>query len=322
MGIQKISGLGKWLVLGVTVLYFVSCEKNSTLSEIPVEDTTTTLFGIMARVEAKQLYADYYLAAVGDIEDVAWTGDEFTCYKGTVPSTTISKILLRLAYFRKAAGLNNVVLENGAKSVKAQAAALMMYANGKLGHFPSSSWKCYSIEGSEGAGNSLLSTYNNAEAIDSYIRDYGDDNGPVGHRRWLLWPKLREIGIGNTPNTSALWVMGNASTPPSDAPEYIAWPPPGYIPKQFVYPRWSFSISGAAFTNTQISMKDQTGKVIPLSVESLDNAYGDRTVVWVPQGLVPDQTADTQYTVTLQDVSVNGQMKTYEYVVIVFDVNY
>ncbi len=321
MGTQKISVTVPWMILGVTLLLLGSCEKNSTTNEILVEDVNIALNGKMARSEAKQLYEDYYLASTSTTEDIAWTGDELSCSMGTVPPSTIDKILLRLAYFRKAAGLSNVVLENATKSSKAQAAALMMYANSKLGHFPSNTWKCYSAEGSEGAGNSLLAIDNNAEAIDSYIRDNGDANGPVGHRRWLLLPKLREIGIGNTPNTNALWVMGNSGMPTSDVPEFIAWPPPGYIPKQFVYPRWSFSISGAEFTNTQVSMKDRTGKVVQLSIERLDNAYGDRTIVWVPQGLVTNETVDTPYTVTLQDVSINGQLKTFEYVVVLFDVN-
>ncbi len=314
------------------LLVLASCETDATVDaivdeieeegqteeegETEEESGTTT-----ARVAAKKLYEDYYLGSKSETGDVAWTGDEPSCNAGNVPQEMMDKIFDRLNYFRKAVGLNNTVSENATKSEKAQAAALMMDANNKLDHFPPDSWKCYSADGSEAAGKSLLTTARNAESVDSYMRDAGSNNGPVGHRRWLLWPRLQEIGVGNTAQANAIWVIGNAGSTPADAPEFISWPPKGYSPQQLAYPRWSFSIAGADFSNAQISMKDAAGNSISLQVEDLDPNYGDPTIVWVPDGIMTNSQEDTVYTVNLQDVAVSGEMTSFEYEVVLFDVN-
>ncbi len=313
------------------ILFTTACEKDATIEEevisleegeLPEEEGGEEEPGSNSeRSAAKKLYEDFYVSSRTETGDEAWTGDEPSCNAGNVPQATIDKIFSRLAYFRKAVGLHNTISENPTKSAKAQAAALMMDANNTLDHFPPESWKCYTPEGKEGAGKSLLTTARNAEAIDSYLRDAGSNNGPVGHRRWLLWPRLQEIGIGNTSGANAIWVIGNAGTAPADAPEFIAWPPEGYTPKQFAYPRWSFSIRGANFSETQISMEDSSGNTLALTIEDLDPAYGDATIVWVPEGIIANSTEDVTCKVSLSNVEVSGEMKDFEYEVVLFDVN-
>lgn len=281
--------------------------------EVPIDNS--------ARLEAKNLYLDYYLASQTSGSDMSWTGDEPSCDPGNVPELTKAKILQRLDYYRKAVGLNNIISENISKSDKAQMAALIMNANDQLDHDPPSSWKCYTTEGNEGAGNSLLTMTKNAEAIDSYIRDQGADNGPVGHRRWLLWPRLQEIGIGNTNRSNAIWVLGNSGTPPSDVPDFVSWPPKGFIPDRLVFPRWSFSIAGANFSATTVSMLDSNNNAINLQIEELSNSYGDPTVVWIPENINTNVTADTSYTITLKNVELSGVLMDYSYQVTLFDPN-
>lgn len=281
--------------------------------EIPIDN--------VARLEAKNLYLNYYLTSQTSGSDIAWTGDEPSCDPGIVPEPTKAKILQRLDYYRKAVGLNNIISENMSKSDKAQMAALIMNANNQLDHDPPSSWKCYTTEGKEGAGNSLLTMTKNAEAIDSYIRDQGADNGPVGHRRWLLWPRLQEIGIGNTNRSNAIWVLGNAGTPTADAPDFVSWPPEGYIPDRLVFPRWSFSIAGANFSSATVLMLDANNNTINLQIEPLSNSYGDPTVVWIPENINTNVTTDASYTITLKDVEINGVLMDYSYQVTLFDPN-
>ena len=296
---------------------FASCTKDGAeiveTEEIPVDN--------VAKIAANNLYDDYYVASMSTTADIAWTGDEPSCDPGTVPQGTRDKILTRLAYFRLAAGLNNTVSENPSKSNKAQLAALMMHANGELDHFPPITWKCYTADGNDGAGNSLLTISKNAEAIDSYVRDHGPANGPVGHRRWLLWPRLQEIGIGNSSVANAIWVLGNPGTPPTDAPEFVAWPPEGYVPNTVVYPRWSFSIKDADFTSAEVSMRDQNGNPVALTIEALDTQFGDPTIVWVPNGIQLNASDDVLYSVNISNVGVDGVFETFDYQVILFDVN-
>lgn len=307
------------LLVGVFLLFNACSKDEASLSE--EEQQAQEESNLSARSSAKKLYEDYYLGAKSTPTDTAWSGNEASCDAGDVPKATKDKIIMRLAYFRKAVGLNNSISENTTKSEKAQDAALMMKSNGTLDHFPPNSWSCYSEAGKEGAGNSLLTQYKNSEAIDSYIRDYGSENGPVGHRRWLLWPKLQEIGIGNTDTTNALWVLGNAGTPPADAPEFIAWPPKGYTPKQLAYQRWSFSIVGADFNSTSISMRDENNQTVGLEIEELNTQFGDRTIVWVPSINTSNLSEDALYTINIKDVGINGQMETFEYEVTLFDVH-
>ncbi|GAB5473468.1 MAG: hypothetical protein Mars2KO_15670 [Maribacter sp.] len=307
------------LFLLVSLFVLNSCSKDSAvLEEVQQLEQEVNL---TARSAAQKLYEEYYLASRSTTGDVAWSGDDTSCTAGEVPQATIDKILMRIAYFRQAVGLNNTISENSSKSEKAQDAALMMKSNGTLDHFPPNTWSCYTEAGKEGAGNSLLTQTRNAEAVDSYMRDAGASNGPVGHRRWLLWPRLQEIGIGNTDATNAIWVLGNSGTPPSDAPDFVSWPPKGYAPQQLVYPRWSFSIRDADFTETSITMRTPNNETIALSIEALDNAYGDRTIVWVPEINLGALDGDTSYTVALQNVGVDGEALDFEYEVILFDSN-
>lgn len=300
----------------------VSCSKEdiSSAEEETGEEQIISI-NLTARNSAKKLYEEFYLASKTESGDVAWSGDESTCTPGTVPQQTIDKIFKRIEYFRKAAGLSNTILENETKSDKAQHAALMMKSNGTLDHSPPTSWKCYTAKGKDGAGNSLLTQSKNAEAVDSYIRDAGTENGPVGHRRWLLWPRLQEIGVGNTNSTNAIWVLGNAGTRSPDTPEFISWPPQGYAPKQLTYPRWSFSIANADFTATTVTMKDATNKSVELNIEELNNIYGDRTIVWVPSINTNSFTEDTVFKVSLKNVGVGDEIINFDYEVVLFDVN-
>lgn len=307
-----------FLIISLT-LSLSSCSKDSTI--LDEEEEQFIPVNLTARDTAQKLYQDYYMLSKTETADVAWSGDEPSCNAGEVPEGTMDKIFMRIEYFRKATGLNNTISENESKSEKAQHAALMMKSNGTLDHFPPESWKCYTAAGKDGAGNSLLTQTRNAEAVDSYMRDAGSANGPVGHRRWLLWPKLQELGVGNTDNTNAIWVLGNAGTPPADAPEFISWPPKGYTPKQLAYPRWSFSIADADFTGTSITMKNQNNEAVAITIETLDNAYGDRTIVWVPSININSITEDTAFKITLQNVGIDNEMKDFEYEVTLFDVN-
>jgi len=307
------------------LLLSASCSKENANenddSTTDIDPTTDKTIDEAGRSAAKKLYQDYYVASSASTSDLSWTGNEPACDPGSVPQATKDKIFMRLSYFRKAVGLNNEIAENSSKSEKAQEAALMMHANGTLDHNPPSDWKCFTNYGEQGAKNSLLTSTRNADAIDSYMRDQGSENYPVGHRRWLLWPRLQEIGVGNTSSYNAVWVLGNPGTPPADAPEFIAWPPQGYLPKQLAYPRWSFSIANADFTETTISMKVKNGTGVNLEIEELTGIYGDNTMVWKPAINANSLSEDTAYVVSLNNVGIDGEAKNFEYEVVLFDAN-
>ncbi len=303
-----------FLTTAATVVLIFSCSKDEN-SSIPPEIEENNV----ARAAAKKLYEDYYEASKTSASDEEWNGNSNNCQAGNIPQGIMDKIFQRVHYYRLAVGLNNTITENPEQSAKAQQAALMMKSNGTLDHFPPASWSCYTADGSEAAGKSNLAMWKNAEAIDLYISEPGESNGPVGHRRWMLYPRLNSIGVGNTDSSNVVWVVGNTAAAPSDTPEFIAWPPADYVPDSLVFPRWSFSIPGADFSQSTVSMVDEFGTNIALSLEELSNVYGDPTIVWVPSGINTNVTEDTAYRVRLSNVEVDGEMETYEYAVILFD---
>jgi hypothetical protein len=215
---------------------------------------------------------------------------------------------------------------------KAQQAALMMSANNALSHNPPASWKCYTDQGREAAGNSnlALGAYG-LDALRLYMQDPGTGNSAVGHRRWILYPQTQNMGTGDIPGNGGdreandLWVFDSHiwDARPVTREAYVAWPPPGYVPYTVVYPRWSFSYDDATFTSATVSMSEN-GTNVPLTSYTPVNGYGENTLVWIRTGMGensswPKPSLDTTYVVTVSNVLIGGSPHSFQYTVIVFD---
>jgi uncharacterized protein YkwD len=259
---------------------------------------------------------------------VAWTGNHGTCNEGTTSQAFRHAMRLRINYFRAMAGVPGNVALSDEFNQKAQKAALMMSVNRQLSHNPPSTWQCYSADGAEAAGSSnlYLGIYS-WNAIDGYIQDPGSGNYAVGHRRWILYPQTQFMGTGDIPSVdgypaaNALWVFdSNIFGPrPDTRQEFVAWPPPGYVPYQIVFPRWSFAYAGADFTSASVSMTSGGG-TISVSQKPVVDGYGENTLVWEPDatfGTPP--VLDEIYTVSINNVIIGGNPRDFVYDVIVFD---
>jgi len=274
-------------------------------------------------------YSQIYLASEGI--GVSWTGNHAACDPGTTHQEFRDAVVRRINYFRAMAGVPAEVKLKDEYNHKAQAAALMMSVNNRLSHTPTSDWQCYSSDGAQAAGSSdlYLGVYG-PSAITGYMRDPGGGNYFAGHRRWILYPQTQEMGTGDIPPTSyspanALWVFdSNMWNPrPSTREEFVAWPPPGYVPYQVVFARWSFAYAGADFSAATVTMT-ANGSGISVSVSTPVNGYGENTLVWIPMGLNdgagwPKPQADTVYVVNVQNVKINAQDRNFTYTVTVFD---
>lgn len=205
----------------------------------------------------------------------------------------------------------------------------MMSAANALSHSPGTNWACSTAGGREAAGKSNLALgATGPGAIDLYMDDPGSGNTAAGHRRWILNPPARVMGTGSIPSgggsaAHALWVIGGAGSRPPQ-PAWVAWPPTGFIPYQLMprsSRRWSFSYSGANFSNARVFMQC-AGTNLTLAIEPLANGYGDNTIVWVPQGVSSSAPAtDTTYTVTVSNVVISNQSRVFTYTVTVIDPN-
>ena len=258
-------------------------------------------------------YNTNYLGSA--VTSSGWTGSTSGCVAGSVPDDVHAKVLQRIKYFRRMAKLPDDITFDAAKNAKCQEAALMMSANNALSHTPPTTWLCYTADGATAAGSSNIALgAHSSSSITLYIQDPGASNAACGHRRWLLYSKAKVMGHGSTSNTSAIWVTGNSGNTPAFTPEFIAWPPSGYVPGPVVFARWSLSVPGASFSSANVSMKDPSNNNMTLNVISkTDNGYGDNTIVWEPSGVTTTSATDITYHVTVSNVSVSGTPKTYNY---------
>lgn len=267
-------------------------------------------------------YYNEYLPALG--VPMQWSGNASTCNAGTTSQAYLDATFQMINYYRGMVGLPAASNAAGFNA-NAQEAALMMSVNGTLNHNPPSNWLCWTTGGASAAGASNLALYNaGPSAIEAYIKDYGNGNHFVGHRRWLLYPVRDQFGTGSVGETTrganALVVFTNTvARPPT--PDKVAWPPEGYVPYQVVYPRWSMSLntnSSVSFASADVTMTED-GNPVSLSVVSrTDYGYGDITIVWEPSPLgFAAGMEDRRFTVTVSGIT--GPQSTVTYDVVVMD---
>lgn len=275
---------------------------------------------------SKDYFNQVYLAS--ENVPIGWTGDHASCDAGETSAAFREAVTLRINYFRAMAGVPAIIRFSDEYSRKAQQAALMMSVNGQLSHDPPPGWLCYTSDGAEAAGNSnlFLGVYG-PEAITGYIYDPGSGNFAVGHRRWILYPQTEWMGSGDIPAlgdfwpSNALWVFDeNMWAPrPQTREEFVAWPPPGYVPYQVIFPRWSFAYDEADFSDAIVEMSTG-GQGIPVDVKPVVYGYGENTLVWEPDlsfGAPPPN--DIVYDVTVNAVKISGMPYEFTYQVIIFN---
>lgn len=282
----------------------------------PVQPTDAVNIDPFNQQSVKNAYLNIY--RVNSAKDMNWTGSVQGCDPGHPGAGYREAVVNVVNYYRALTGINGDVKLNEGSSVYAQAAALMMKANGQLSHHPPTSWTCYSQNGAAGAGSSNIALgANGPSAIDLYMDDWGSNNYAVGHRRWILWPSLGNVGVGAVPGADALGVLGGGGGVRRDPPNGVSWPSQGYFPVQHMpgSRRWSFSKAGASVSQANIQVR-RNGTLLTSTKEQFYPGYGDETVVWVQDGV--DGSLST-YQVTISNVMENGVAKTYNYNIQVFN---
>lgn len=282
--------------------------------------------------ESRDFYYSHYIGSEGAAMN--WTGNHATCNAGTTSQAYKDALLLELNYFRAMAGVPAEVTFSTEYNSKAQEAALMMSVNEQLSHSPPTSWTCYTANGAEAAGKSnlMMGDPSLSHNIAGYMKDSGSSNSTVGHRRWVLYPQTQMMGTGDVPAAApeyqwavnALWVFDSHiwEVRPITREEYVAWPPPGYIPYQVVYPRWSFAYDNADFGSATVTMT-QDGSLVSVTLEAYASGAGENTLVWRPFNMADGDTWPTEhlvvYEVTIANVIVSGSPRSFTYSVTAFD---
>lgn len=154
------------------------------------------------REEVRNFFNTIYQAS--ENIPIDWTGSIEQCIPGTISQEYRDAVTLRINFFRAMAGVPANIELNDEFNRKAQLAALMMAANKQINHYPDNSWACYTDEGAEAARSSNLSLGSiGSQAVFGQMEDEGDNNTPVGHRRWLLYPFTTKMGTGDVNGTTS-----------------------------------------------------------------------------------------------------------------------
>ncbi len=320
--------------LKVSLLFFILLsllQQKSVFAQSPIVNPVVNPGDRQDSVDFYQSQYKMANAATG------WTGNLADCESGSTSPEFRTAVLQRINYFRAMAGIPLLNDLYDLYTTKSQDAALITSANRTINHSPSNSANCYTDVGAEGANNSNLAMgiwgWN---AINAYMREPGSTNYTAGHRRWLLFPQTKQMGTGDVPVAStvtaanALWVFdvnNMNSTRPQTRHEFVAWPPPGFVPYKVVYPRWSFSYAGADFNSASVVMS-LNGASVSVRKEAIVNGYGENTIVWSPLSLNnaaewprPVAGVDMVYTIEINNLLINGVSRNFTYNVTVIDVN-
>ncbi|MEL4356546.1 MULTISPECIES: CAP domain-containing protein [unclassified Luteococcus] len=254
-----------------------------------------------------------------------WTGNVSSCTPGTVSADAQAATLATINYYRSMVGLAPASF-NAAWSAKAQQAALMMEANNSLSHNPPNTWKCWTSDGAGAAatGNLALGFSNGAKAINGYIDDAGNDT-TLGHRRWILDPRITTMGSGFTArgNSLKLWEGSVPATNPANTPAFVSWPDAGYVPKVLVPKNniWTVSASDAStdMSSATVSITSD-GKAVPVEVTRPTAGYGKPAVGFKPGISAADVTSDKTLVITVSGMKKGGvEQPAYTYRTTLFD---
>ena len=287
---------------------------------------------------------------------MGWTGDVGTCDAGTTDQDFRDSVVQRVNWYRRMAGVPTVA-EDPQLSSNAQAKALMLVAEQYVSHYFTDNapddgepFECYTPIGFTGENIGIHVA--GAEVVNSYIRERGERNKPVGHRAHLLNPYVDRIGTGDiyAPDVERREGRGHFTTvnvmhvdtniamdvTVREVRGFEAWPAPGYAPADTVWGRWSFSMRYVAshtndngdtvriveepdFSSATVAVSDDDG---PVPIEVI---HRGGPLVWAMRGDVNSgrhwrPASDYCYTVTISGVIVDGTVEDpYEYMVCVID---
>jgi hypothetical protein len=198
----------------------------------------------------------------------------------------------------------------------------MMAANDQLSHSPPPSWLDYSAAGADAAGHSDLTLgASGTSAIDLYMTDPGAGNTFVGHRRWVLYPSTRTMGVGDIPGESNALYVVQPQVAPAPAVTAVAWPPAGFMPVTLMPLRWSLQSDGNTdFSNATVSVTENGTPEIAEILSDNTTGYGGNAIVWdLPFAPAPQDGQQAVYTVNIGNVLIAGKPQSFSYSTTSFD---
>lgn len=214
---------------------------------------------------------------------------------GKLQEEYISEGIKAVNWVRYLAGLPDDIEADLTLGNQQQAAALLNAIHGELNHYPAQpqgmSASLYSL-GANGAKSSNIAygADNFMESVvDLYMADSSTGNiDRVGHRRWILNPKMKKTMFGAALGKSGasevaysnMYSFDNSRAAGEVTYDYIAWPAAGQFPLEVWHDKdpWSISPNPDIYDNKKISditvkmTRQSDGKVWSFSADDRDKA--------------------------------------------------
>jgi hypothetical protein len=160
---------------------------------------------------------------------------------------TLARALARVNTYRYLCDLpGDVVLDDGYINLCQHGSELLVKV-GQLTHTPARPAgvgdETYQL-GKDGCGRSNLFMGGDAVAsVDAYMNDSDAGNiDRLGHRRWVLNPKMAKTGFGQAGRFSAMYSFDGAREEVPDY-DYVCFPPRGYCPSNLFGANWAWHVS-------------------------------------------------------------------------------
>lgn len=210
---------------------------------------------------------------------------------GTLSEKNQRVALAYLNYARYAAGLYSTVL-NASLANQAQYGAVLLAATGQLSHTPSKPSKMttefYNMGYNSTSSSNISMGYT---FLTGHLKGCLSDTSSasnllsVGHRRWLLNPKLYNVGFGQAGNFTLTQVFDTQGA--SGDYNFVAWPASGDFPKDLFGGNtpWSVTLNPDKYGDIDINK-------VTVSLKCLDNGVTDSFNV---KNVVASPTVTTKY---------------------------
>lgn len=260
---------------------------------------------------------------------------------GSLNKKALQDALNLTNFVRYIAFLPSNITLNDSFNKEAQAASVINAANQLMTHYPERPQKMDNSlykSGYDGAGASNIGYgYHTLTTSikDGYMPDADNTNrDKVGHRRWILSPKLKEVGFGyavatnGIPHTAMKVIAPNMHKNQQATYEHIAWPAETAFPVEFFGMKdpWSISLNPSSYDATKtkdISVtltRDNDGKVWKFTsrgeskdgfftIDTDNYGYTPFSIIFQPKQAASYQEGDS-YTVEVNGLYTKSGSKT------------
>ena len=246
--------------------------------------------------------------------------------KGSLKQSIIDDTIHVLNTFRYSMGLD-LVEEDKNLSEKAQAGAFINYANGGISHYPKTPENFTDEDQVVKDGKLANSESNLCEGCNIYdaVGEYMGDDDPinnqmVGHRKWLMNPFLKRVGIGQVGGFNNIYVADDSAF--SFNNDKIVTYPTKVNFTEFINPFTPFSVNlGIDYNvenidNVKVVVTDKNGNVKTYTKDNglfySNSSHGNSTALVFGNELSKEK--GSEYKIKVLNLKANGKELPIEYI--------